>query len=116
LVQRIFLFFSFAITIPLTVTLVSYLQKYHPLFIHAPLLKSNCVLFGFSFFMIAEQFTLLQSLLAAFTGGLGYILALVLIGLTNEKLSFTIPSLFRGLPILFILLSILSALFTGVFS
>ncbi|MBN1291525.1 MAG: electron transport complex subunit RsxA [Candidatus Latescibacteria bacterium] len=87
---------------------------YNALGIYLPLITTNCAVLGVAVLNIDESFSFLESLVHGFSAGIGFTLALVLMAGLREKLDMAdIPKPLRGIPIAFILASLMSLAFFG---
>jgi len=87
---------------------------YNALGIYLPLITTNCAVLGVAVLNIDETFNFLESLIRGFAAGIGFTLALVLMAGLREKLEMgNIPKPLRGVPIAFIMASLMSMAFVG---
>lgn len=87
---------------------------YNALGIYLPLITTNCAVLGVAVLNIDETFNFLESLIRGFAAGIGFTLALVLMAGLREKLEMSsIPKPLRGVPIAFIMASLMSMAFIG---
>ncbi len=87
---------------------------YSALGIYLPLITTNCAVLGVAFLNIDEQFTFLESLVRGFSAGIGFTIALVLMAGLREKLEMSdVPEPLRGVPIAFVMASLMSLAFMG---
>lgn len=87
---------------------------YNALGIYLPLITTNCAVLGVAVLNIDETFNFLESLIRGFAAGIGFTLALVLMAGLREKLEMSsIPKPLRGMPIAFIMASLMSMAFVG---
>jgi len=87
---------------------------YNALGIYLPLITTNCAVLGVAVLNIDEQFTFIESLVRGCAAGIGFTLALVLMAGLREKLeTANIPRPLRGVPIAFIMASLMSMAFMG---
>lgn len=95
------------------------LKKYIPslhksLGVYLPLITTNCAVLGIAILNIDNGYTFLQSLMNAFGGGLGFLIAMVLFsGVRRHLEGCDIPLTFRGIPSTLIAASILAISFMG---
>ena len=91
---------------------------YQALGIFLPLITTNCAVLGVAILVIQKKFTLVESLVYAFSTALGFALALILFAGIREQLALVkIPKGMRGRPIVLItagLLSLACMGFSGV--
>jgi Na+-translocating ferredoxin:NAD+ oxidoreductase subunit A len=76
---------------------------YKALGIYLPLITTNCAVLGIALIVIRNNYSALESFVAGFAAGLGFLLAITLMSTIREKLDTEkIPKAFRGVPIAFI--------------
>jgi len=79
------------------------LTLYNALGIYLPLITTNCAVLGITFINVDQTYTFLESLLAAFGAGSGFLLVLLIMSGIRERLELAdTPIAFRGTPIAFI--------------
>jgi len=87
---------------------------YNALGIYLPLITTNCAVLGVAVLNIDETFNFLESVVHGFAAGIGFTLALILMAGLREKLEISdIPEPLRGIPIAFIMASLMSLAFMG---
>lgn len=87
---------------------------YQSLGIFLPLITTNCAVLGVAILVIQKKFTLVESLVYAFSTALGFALALILFAGIREQLALVkIPKGMRGMPIVLITAGLLSLAFMG---
>ena len=87
---------------------------YNALGIYLPLITTNCAVLGVAVLNINETLNFIESLIRGFAAGIGFTLALVLMAGLREKLEMSnIPEPLRGVPIAFIMASLMSMAFVG---
>ena len=87
---------------------------YKALGIYLPLITTNCAVLGIAFLNIQEKYSFIGSLVAGLAAGVGFTLALLLMSGIRERMELSdIPKPFRGLPIAFIIASLMSLAFIG---
>ena len=87
---------------------------YNALGIYLPLITTNCAILGVAVMNINEQYSFIESLVHGFSAGIGFTLALVLMSGLREKLEMAdIPKPLKGVPIAFIMASLMSLAFMG---
>jgi len=87
---------------------------YNALGIYLPLITTNCAVLGVAVDNIDLELKFLESLLRGIGAGIGFTIALVLMAGIREKLEICdIPKPLRGLPIAFIIASLMSLAFMG---
>lgn len=76
---------------------------YKALGIYLPLITTNCAVLGIALIAVRSDYNGLESFVAGFAAGLGFLLAILLMSTLREKLdSEWVPRPFRGTPIAFI--------------
>ena len=79
------------------------LTLYNALGIYLPLITTNCAVLGISFINIQQNYTFIESLVAALGAGAGFTLVLLIMSGIRERLDLAdTPAAFRGSPIAFI--------------
>jgi len=87
---------------------------YNALGIYLPLITTNCAVLGVTLINAQNNYTLVQSIISALGGGLGFTLILIIMSAIREKNELAdTPKSMRGLPIAFIIASLLSLAFMG---
>jgi Na+-translocating ferredoxin:NAD+ oxidoreductase subunit A len=87
---------------------------YSALGIFLPLITTNCAILGVAFLNIDNDFGLISGIVFAISSGLGFLLAIVLIGSIRERLEIApIPESLKGLPISFIVAALMGLAFLG---
>ncbi len=87
---------------------------YNALGIYLPLITTNCAVMGVAVLNIDEHFGFMESLVRGFSAGIGFTLALLLMSGLREKFEMSnIPKPLKGLPIAFIMASLMSLAFMG---
>lgn len=111
---------SFILIIAFLVQLVEiFIKKFSPVLhkalgIYLPLITTNCAVLGIAFINIQENFTFIQAVVAGVSAGIGFTLALLLMSGIRERMeSYDVPKPFKGLPIAFIIASLMSLAFMG---
>jgi len=111
---------TFILIIATLVQLVEiFIRKYsQPLYkalgIYLPLITTNCAVLGVAFLNIQEEFTFFGSLVGGVSAGIGFLLALLLMSGIRERMELMdVPKPFKGLPIAFIVASLMSLAFLG---
>ena len=95
------------------------LKKFSPalhkgLGVYLPLITTNCAVLGVTISNIKDEYTFLESIVAALGAGLGFLLAMVLFsGLRSRINEENIPKPFRGLPVTLIAAAFISLAFMG---
>ncbi len=87
---------------------------YRALGIYLPLITTNCAVLGVTILNITQEYSLLWSVLNGVFGGLGFLMAIVLMAGVRERLeSSNIPKAFKGFPISLIIAGLMSVAFLG---
>jgi len=87
---------------------------YNALGIYLPLITTNCAVLGVAILNIDENSNFLESLVRGFGAGIGFTLVLILMAGLREKLEMcNIPKPLRGVPLAFIMASLMSMAFMG---
>lgn len=95
---------------------------YRSMGIYLPLITTNCAVLGVTILNIntfflenkAVHFSFIYSVLQAFFAGIGFLLALLLMSGIRERLELSdVPESMRGIPIAFIVASLMSLAFMG---
>jgi electron transport complex protein RnfA len=85
---------------------------YKALGIYLPLITTNCAVLGIALIAVQESFNALQSFIAGFSAGLGFLLAILLMSSLREKFETDwIPKPFRGAPIAFVTAGLMALAF-----
>ncbi len=97
-----------------------FLQKnvpslYTALGIYLPLITTNCAVLGVALLNVQNGYNFLESVVYGITGGLGFLLAIVLFASVRERLDLTAecPKCFEGFPIALISAGLLALAFMG---
>ena len=111
---------SFIVVIASLVQIVEMIvRKYAPVLfrelgIYLPLITTNCAVLGFAIFQTNRGYNLLQGLAFAFGAGVGLIVALSLMASLRERIELsTLPSMARGMGVVFIIAGGLALAFMG---
>ncbi len=76
---------------------------YHSLGIYLPLITTNCAILGTAFIIVQEKYNFIEGVVFAFSAGLGFTLALIMMSGVRERLARAkVPKAFKDLPIAFI--------------
>lgn len=87
---------------------------YQALGIFLPLITTNCAVLGVAILVIQKDFSLLQSVVYAFSTALGFSLALVVFaGIREQQALVHIPKGMQGMAIVLVTASLLSLAFMG---
>ena len=96
-----------------------FLQKamptlYTALGIYLPLITTNCAVLGVALLNIQNNYNFIESVVYGITGGLGFLLAIVLFASIRERLVFAeYPKAFEGFPIALITAGLMALAFMG---
>ncbi|MCI2106416.1 MAG: electron transport complex subunit RsxA [Intestinimonas sp.] len=96
-----------------------FLQKsvpalYSALGIYLPLITTNCAVLGVALLNIQNGYNFIESLVYGVTGGIGFLVAIVLFASVRERLEFSdCPKSFEGFPIALITAGLLALCFMG---
>jgi electron transport complex protein RnfA len=96
-----------------------FLQKsipslYEALGIYLPLITTNCAVLGVALLNTQKSYNFVESVVYGVTGGLGFLLAIVLFASVRERLEFAdYPKSFEGFPIALISAGLISLAFMG---
>lgn len=112
---------AFILVIAALVQLVEMIiKKYSPalykaLGIFLPLITTNCAILGAVIINMNENYSLIESVVAALSTGLGYMLAIVLLAGLRERMedNENIPKCMQGLPITLLTACLMSIAFLG---
>ena len=87
---------------------------YQALGIFLPLITTNCCVLGVAILVVQKDYTLLQSIVYAFSTALGFALSLVLFaGLREQQELVNVPKGMRGMSIVLVTASLLALAFMG---
>ena len=87
---------------------------YSALGIFLPLITTNCAVLGVVLYNTQYEFNFIQSIVYGFTGGVGFLIAIVLFASIREKLRFAeYPKAFEGFPIALVTAGLLALAFMG---
>ena len=87
---------------------------YSALGIYLPLITTNCAVLGVVLLNTQYQFNFLQSVVYGVTGGMGFMLAIVLMASVREKIEFAdYPESFTGFPIALVTAGLIALAFMG---
>ena len=96
-----------------------FLQKsmpslYTALGVYLPLITTNCAVLGVALLNIQNNYNFISSAVYGITGGLGFLLAIVLFARIRERLVFAeYPKAFEGFPIALITAGLMALAFLG---
>lgn len=103
--QNIVFIFVIAAFVQLVETVMKKLTPglYHSLGIYLPLITTNCAILGTAFIVMTEHYNFIESVVFAFSAGIGFTLALVMMAGVRERLARAkVPKAFKDLPVAFI--------------
>ena len=87
---------------------------YNSLGIYLPLITTNCAVLGVSINNVSYGYNLIESVVYGVTGGLGFMLAIVLFASIRERLEFAdCPKCFEGIPLAMITAGLMALAFMG---
>ena len=87
---------------------------YSALGIYLPLITTNCAVLGVVLLNVQKGYNFLESTVYGITGGLGFMLAIVLFASVRERVQFAeYPESFEGFPICLVTASLLALAFMG---
>ena len=95
------------------------LKKYVPalhksLGIYLPLITTNCAVLGVVLLNVQENYNFIESVVYGITGGVGFLLAIVLFASIRERLEFADPpKAFQGYPIALVTAGLMALCFMG---
>lgn len=111
---------AFILVIAVLVQLVEmFLKKsvpslYTALGIYLPLITTNCAVLGVVLLNVQNNYNFIESVVYGITGGLGFMLAIVLFSTIRERLQFAeYPKSFEGFPIALVTAGLLALAFMG---
>ena len=111
---------SFILVIAALVQMVEIILKkispslYQALGIFLPLITTNCAVLGVAILVIQKDFSLIESVVYAFSTAIGFALALIVFACLREQLALTnVPKGMRGMSIVLITAGLLSLAFMG---
>jgi Na+-transporting NADH:ubiquinone oxidoreductase subunit E len=111
-------FLTFIAVIASSVQIVEMaLEKFSPalysaLGIFLPLITVNCAILGVSLFMIEEDYNLLETVVFAFSSGIGWWLAIMGLAAINKKMMYShVPEALKGLGMTFITTGLMAMAF-----
>ena len=87
---------------------------YQSLGIYLPLITTNCAVLGVVLLNVQNHYNFIESVVYGITGGLGFMLAIVLFASVRERVQFSdYPECFDGFPICLISAGLLALAFMG---
>ena len=87
---------------------------YSALGIYLPLITTNCAVLGVVLLNVQNDYNFIESVIYGITGGVGFMLAIVLFASVRERIDFSdYPECFEGFPICLITAGLLALAFMG---
>ena len=87
---------------------------YSALGIYLPLITTNCAVLGVVLLNVQNSYNFIESVVYGITGGLGFLLAIVLFASIRERLVFAdYPKAFEGFPIALVTAGLMALAFMG---
>ena len=87
---------------------------YSALGVYLPLITTNCAVLGVVLLNVQNHYNFIESVVYGITGGLGFMLAIVLFASVRERVQFSeYPECFEGFPICLISAGLLALAFMG---
>ena len=87
---------------------------YQSLGVYLPLITTNCAVLGVVLLNVQNKYNFIESLVYGITGGLGFLLAIVLFASIRERLVFAdYPKAFEGFPIALVTAGLMALAFMG---
>ena len=87
---------------------------YEALGVYLPLITTNCAVLGVVLLNVQENYNFIQSVVYGITGGVGFLLAIVLFASIRERLEFSDPpKAFKGFPIALVTAGLMALCFMG---
>ncbi len=96
-----------------------FLQKsmpslYTALGVYLPLITTNCAVLGVALLNIQESYNFIESVVYGITGGIGFLVAIVLFASIRERLVFAeYPKCFEGFPVALVTAGLMALAFMG---
>lgn len=85
---------------------------YKALGIYLPLITTNCAVMGIALIAVRKEYDALESFVAGFAAGVGFLLAILIMASLREKLdSEWVPKPFKGIPIAFVTAGLMALAF-----
>ncbi len=85
---------------------------YKALGIYLPLITTNCAVMGIALIAVRNEYNALESFVAGFAAGVGFLLAILVMASLREKLdSEWVPKPFKGIPIAFVTAGLMALAF-----
>jgi len=89
-------------------------KLYYVLGIFLPLITVNCAILGAALFMVIRRYNLVQSAAFGLGGGLGFLLAIVLLAGLKEKMGYSnVPAPLRGTAVILLITGVIAMTFMG---
>lgn len=90
------------------------INLYNALGIYLPLITTNCAVLGVTLINTKESYSILESVVSALGGGLGFTLVLIIMSGIRERLELCdCPKSMKGLPLAFLTAALLALAFMG---
>ena len=87
---------------------------YSALGIYLPLITTNCAVLGVVLLNVQNSYNFIESVVYGVTGGVGFLLAIVLFASVRERVDFAdYPECFKGFPICLVSAALLALAFMG---
>ncbi len=87
---------------------------YSALGIYLPLITTNCAVLGVVLLNVQNHYNFIESVVYGITGGLGFMLAIVLFASVRERVEFSdYPECFKGFPICLVSAALVALAFMG---
>jgi electron transport complex protein RnfA len=87
---------------------------YYKLGIYLALITTNCIILAVPLISVGEKYDFIDTLAFGLGSGIGFALALIIMASIREKLELAdVPAPFRGLPMAFVITSLIALAFTG---
>ena len=87
---------------------------YSALGIYLPLITTNCAVLGVVLLNVQNDYNFIESVVYGITGGVGFLLAIVLFASVRERVAFSdYPECFEGFPICLVSAALLALAFMG---
>ena len=87
---------------------------YSALGIYLPLITTNCAVLGVVLLNVQNHYNFIESVVYGITGGLGFMLAIVLFASVRERIAFSdYPECFEGFPICLVSAGLVALAFMG---
>ena len=87
---------------------------YSALGIYLPLITTNCAVLGVVLLNVQNNYSFIESVMYGITGGIGFLLAIVLFASVREKVEFSeYPECFEGFPICLVSAALVALAFMG---